>query len=93
MRNQTICICEKDADRSAVSAQLISVFFLLYIRHKASSFHIRNSKSLGICGCTVRFMLEMVGNYAHLFVVCQLKLVCSKFPLSKYFDFSSNYVQ
>ena len=32
-------------------------------------------------------MLEMVGNYAHLFVVCQLKLVCSKFPLRKYFDF------
>ena len=88
MRNQTICICEKDADRSAVSAQLISVFFLLYIRHKASSFYIRNSKPLGICG--------YVGDGRKLcaFVCClPAKTSLLKISFKEVFDFSSNYVQ
>ena len=38
-------------------------FFLLHVKYNPSSFKIRNFKPLAtLCGCTARFVSDLVGN-------------------------------
>ena len=62
MRKMAFCICEnKDADQHAVTAKLISAF--VFATRIEQSFYFLNFKPLVIfCGCTARFVSDLVGN-------------------------------
>ena len=66
MRKPAFCICENKTQISfAVTAKLISAFvfarqivqFLFYLNPKFQA-----SSHLVLCGCTARFMSDLVGN-------------------------------
>ena len=75
MRKPTFCICEnKEQISFAVTAKLISDFFLLHRLYNPSTFQIQNFKPLAIlCSCTAWFVSDRVENQNVGFLVTRLK--------------------
>ena len=68
MRNPAFCICEnKDADQllsnCTVTAQLTSAFvFAIQIVQSLFNLNPKFQASVIFCGCTARFLSDLVGN-------------------------------
>ena len=64
MRKPAFCICEnKGADQLHVNHAANQRLCFRYIESKVQSLYFRNLKALAIfCGCTVRFVSDLVGN-------------------------------
>ena len=64
MRKSDFCICNKKKGAD----QLLSTFVSLHIFYSPSTSYIPNFKPLAIfCGCTARFVSDMVGDLGDRF--------------------------
>ena len=89
MRKPAFCICEnKDADQLRGNREADQRLCFRYIEYNPSTSCIRNFKPLVIlCGCTARFVSDLVGNPEDRFSHNEAQLFWRSYLLLKYAQF------